>query len=191
MVPFREDSEIEEMAEAFLRKHNGMNDIPVPIESIIELDLGIDIVPERDLESRYSIGAFISRDGTEIRVDLKTYLHQLERYRFSLAHEIGHVVLGHVEIANQYDPSSFWGGTQTNLPSIFADRMEVQANKFAGMVLMPKEEVIRRYVEIVLHLTDRDERERHDIATRHLAKSYEVNWQVAHIRLRDLNLKDK
>ncbi|HVT88610.1 MAG TPA: ImmA/IrrE family metallo-endopeptidase [Tepidisphaeraceae bacterium] len=67
--------------------------IPVPIEDIIDVGFGIDLVPTSNLETRFSAVAFITHDLREIRVDDFVFRKQPYRLRFSLAHELGHLIL--------------------------------------------------------------------------------------------------
>lgn len=91
-TPFFRYENLRQHAEDFLSEHHPGRQIPVPIEQIIEFRFGIDIVPMPGL-SNFDTVAYISHDLTEIRVDDFVYHHRPNRYRFSLAHELGHRVL--------------------------------------------------------------------------------------------------
>lgn len=69
------------------------------------------------------IDAVTKRDGTEIYILYNNSKH-IHRQRFSFAHELGHLHLGHVH-----------GGSSIDLNSKNFD--EVEANQFAAHLLMP------------------------------------------------------
>lgn len=76
--------------------------VPVPIIEIVELDLGIDVNPIAGLQSRCDLDAFLERDLSTICIDHDLYMEtrQENRLRFTLAHELGHLVLHKEEIRN-------------------------------------------------------------------------------------------
>ncbi len=85
-------------AESFLNIYNSSGTIPVPIEEIIEFQLQIDIIPVPGLKDSFEkvgldIDAFISSDFRSITVDKYIQEKISNRYRFTLAHEIGHMQL--------------------------------------------------------------------------------------------------
>jgi hypothetical protein len=89
VAPFLPYEKLRLIAEAFLKERHPTGDIPVPIESIIEFDFGLDIVPMPGLKSGFGVEAFITSDLREIRVDRFIQEHRKYRYRFSLAHVNG------------------------------------------------------------------------------------------------------
>lgn len=156
---FMENQEFEDAAALMLaeysKQHGHVSTPPVPIDDIIEehLKLAIEI---RDLRMEYPegdvLGAIYFNDK-KIVVDQSLVPEDnpsmLGRYRFTLAHELGHWRLhrhyylrragqrsllpdalaspNHVLRARQYDPK------------------EVQANRFASCLLMPREMVKREW----------------------------------------------
>src|SRR5262245_3634449 len=92
-VPFLPYEKLRSIADEFLRKHHQSGDLPVPIEKIVELQLRLDIVPVPGLQDEFEIDAFITSDLTEIRVDSFIQRKRQARYRFSLAHEVGHMLI--------------------------------------------------------------------------------------------------
>ncbi|MEM9348435.1 MAG: hypothetical protein AAGB26_17745 [Planctomycetota bacterium] len=61
--PYIPDDNFGAIASDFLHQHNSDGTIPVPIESIVEFKLGIDIVPVAGLIDTAGINAFITRSG--------------------------------------------------------------------------------------------------------------------------------
>ena len=92
IAPVLSYEDINNRAEDFLREHKRNDTLPVDIETIVEFDLGLNIFPFPNLQETFDIEGFISGDLTVIYVDEFIYNHRLSRYRFTLAHEMGHVV---------------------------------------------------------------------------------------------------
>lgn len=123
----------------FLRKYNADGKIPVPIEEILEFKFGIDIIPVPGLID-FSVDAFTWSDLKHIEVDEFFFKNQLKRYRFTLAHEAGHIIL-HPSILSSYRGDSV--NEYVEFVSSIGDEnvrwLEKQADHFAGMVLVPSE----------------------------------------------------
>ena len=68
------------------------------------------------------------------------------RYRFSLAHEIGHTVLHRQTYTEfQFNSSSEWIALVASIPLEEWRPFEYQANEFAGRLLVPRNELLQRY----------------------------------------------
>ncbi|SFN94842.1 ImmA/IrrE family metallo-endopeptidase [Xenorhabdus japonica] len=80
------------------------------------------------------------------------------RWRFTLAHEIGHYILHSNFIAEKYDLYSevesnfFWNENDINIKNSVKNRLEWQANMFANCILMPRHEVFNVIKELVKKL---------------------------------------
>ena len=112
---------------------------PVDVEAICD-DLGIGIMPIIDLSKTFRVDAFISANFKSIYVDSRVFERGSHRYRFSVAHELGHFVLH-----RKYCPY-----VTKNLDEWFQffrrfinDYAEFQANYFAGSLLVPEAELVR------------------------------------------------
>ena len=92
-VPVLSYENIRERADAFLHQYHPGRNIPVPIEEIVEFQLGINIVPLPGLHKVLEVDGFTSSDLKNVFVDEFIYNSRPGRYRFTLAHEVGHVVL--------------------------------------------------------------------------------------------------
>ncbi len=92
MIKFLPPSEIEAAAETFLKKHHSARTIPVPIEEILDLQLRINIIPIPGLFN-HSIDAFLSMDLKNLYIDQDHLERRINRARFTLAHEAGHLAL--------------------------------------------------------------------------------------------------
>lgn len=95
------------------------------------------------------------------------------RQRFTIAHELGHLIL-HVELDLHVD-KHFPIGLRSETSAKGVDDHEIEANQFAAELLMPSE-WIRREVEL-LRGTDVDR------AISKLAEKYEVSTEAMSIRL--------
>jgi hypothetical protein len=90
---FMPPDEVEKIALDFLQLHHPANTIPIPIEEIIELKLLIDIVPTPGMVAETGVDAATSHDFTQINIDEQQFNSVPNRARFTLAHEVGHLVL--------------------------------------------------------------------------------------------------
>lgn len=148
-APFLRYDDIRPKAARFLSEYNPSNEIPVPIERIIELQFEMDIVPEPGLHQHFDIDSYISHDLTEIRVDDFVYQSRPGRYRFSLCHELGHRILHHeVYAALDFHTIAEWKELMANaIPERDYRILEWQASSFAGLVLVPSEQLTEKYKE--------------------------------------------
>jgi len=83
--------DIEEKTVKFAKRRNPSYALPFPVEEIIEFDLGIDIIPIPNLQKDLDIEGFTSSNLKSIYVDQSVLEKRLYRYRFTLAHELGHI----------------------------------------------------------------------------------------------------
>jgi hypothetical protein len=131
-------SDLRVAADGFLQKMSPENRIPVPIEEIAELRLGMDIIPIPGLMRHFEIDGFISSDFLSVTVDDDIYRNHQARYRFTLAHELAHSVL-HRELYQAFAITSLEDFEAYQ--DVIGDRdygiVEGQANRFAGLLLAP------------------------------------------------------
>jgi hypothetical protein len=177
-------------AEEFLSQYHPSRKIPVPIEEIIDLGFGIDIVPMPGF-GNFDTVAYISSDLKEIRVDEFVYNHRSNRYRFSLAHEIGHRVL-HADLFQQFrfsDVTSWKRFMTDEIPLEQYRYLEFHANAFAGLILVPAAELRAAFFDYVEkaqdHGIDFDESGTgaREAAEEHLAGIFDVSPEVIHKRI--------
>ena len=138
-APFITRGKIIEEADIF-RKKFWNNTVPVDIEKIIEQKFNINIIPIPNLMESCYTDAFITYDWKSIYVDNKKYMDDRYegRLRFSLAHEIGHLIL-HREIYPGFGINSsqdFYKFFE-NINQEQYNYFEGQANKFASYLLIP------------------------------------------------------
>jgi len=143
------DKKINEEAIKFLAKHPDYNEIPIQIADIIDLDLKMNIAPLPGLRNLIEgSDAFLSLDKSTIWVDEYISEKQVNRYRFTLAHEVGHMVL-HPEIYEVLDFSSTQAAICSilSIPKKVRNDLEWQADEFAGRVLVPQMELKNSFKE--------------------------------------------
>jgi Zn-dependent peptidase ImmA (M78 family) len=92
-IPFLTYSDIKQEAIRFLSKLHPSHSIPIPIETIIDVQLGINIFPFPRLYKDHCQNGYLSKDRTTIYIDDVQYDQFNEKYRFTLAHELGHYIL--------------------------------------------------------------------------------------------------
>ncbi len=104
----------------------------------MEFGFEIEIRPFRGLQERHNFEAAITRDLSTILVDEWYMLNRPNRYHFTLAHELGHKVLhgGFISSLDICDKPHWQQVVMSISPSDFG-RLELQANIFAGMLLVP------------------------------------------------------
>ncbi len=196
------------------RKYGVLAVPPVPVEEILEAQLGLTLDFD-DLRTRLGtpdvLGAtWIQDKAVLVDQSLDPTSDRLKegRYRFTLAHEIGHWELHrHGFLANAGQPSLFGDKPE---PSIVCrsgsrkDPMEWQADTFSGFLLMPKDMVLaawqRRFGSLTPYIAKNemadlsakwgladDQQPTVDVA-KEIARAFNVSGQAMQIRLIGLGL---
>lgn len=144
-VPNYSFKQLARVAEDFLTTHHSDRSLPIPIEEIIEFDLGLDIVPVPGLLD-LDVDGFITADLKEIRVDKYIQEKVSTRYRASLAHEISHFLI-HSDLYKQlsFSTTSEWKAVLASLPGREVDRMEDQARLLGALILVPPEQLRQQF----------------------------------------------
>lgn len=133
-------TDVQRSASTFLADYHSSLELPIPIEDIVELKMQIALSVIPGIKDLIGVDSFISSDFQHIVVDEFSFTKYVERTRFSLAHEIGHLIL-HKDWYEKYGPENLEDYLS------FYDRidpeqykfMEIQAHTFAGLVLVPTE----------------------------------------------------
>jgi len=138
-APYHSYEDLRRKADEFLAEHHPAGTIPVPIEEIVEFQFRMDIVPTPGLHQLLETDGFATSDLREIWVDQFVYDSRPRRYRFTLAHEVGHMVL-HADIfrAQSFSSIDEWKAFVNSIPDKEHGWLEYQAYAFAGLVLVPK-----------------------------------------------------
>ena len=122
-------------AEALLRRHN-ITKVPVPLERIARAEgAQVRYVP---LDHELSGMVYVKQNTPFIGVNA---LHHPNRQRFTIAHEIGHLILHRDRISNAVHVDKEFritlGLRRDTQSALGTDQMEIQANQFAASLLMP------------------------------------------------------
>jgi Zn-dependent peptidase ImmA (M78 family) len=146
--------------ETFRRQHEkDLGKIPVDVLTAIEVRLRLDVIPFPDLLVKYSADAAVLPDFSGIYVDEQSYkflegqpLWRFNRLRFSLAHELGHIIL-HRDLASELKFNTledFRHWTRRYKEARYT--LEWEANEFAGRLLVPVERLKTDFDTIVSHI---------------------------------------
>ena len=136
-APYISKREIWKKADDFRNKYS-KNKCPVEIIDIAEIDLRIRIFPLPNLYTTTGSEAFITSDFSMIYVEKTQYDHNNKnRLRFSVAHEIGHLILHKdfyesIGVRDLDSMLKFLG----EIPDEQYSFLETHANEFAGRVLV-------------------------------------------------------
>jgi len=153
-VGFLSYRQIGKISADLLNTHNLGEKIPIDIEKLLDNIFQINIITFHDLYKVFDINAFTSSDLEKIYID--EYLHSyLEpQYRFTLAHELGHIIL-HKIFYEQFkikDIDSYVNFIN-NIDYKEYGYLEYQANCFAGCFLVPSnhlEEQFKKHLKNTL-----------------------------------------
>jgi hypothetical protein len=186
-VPFIKPELLEQRAEAFLQKYHPSLEIPVPIEQIVEFQLKIDVIPFPNLERDFEHHGFAATGGS-IYVDERQMMNQENRYRFTLAHEVGHLLL-HRSLydAAKVEKLESYLRFQESLTVEEIKALEFQARNFGGRILMPHSRVVetataeyRRVRGLVAGMSHKN---LCNGVARRICRSFNVHQDVAETRL--------
>jgi len=180
--------------EQILCKHHPSRELPVPVEEIIDTKMAIDIFPlpglTRALAGDESDGivAFVNSALNCITVDDDAWRSKTPRYRFSIAHELAHIVM-HQGILRRfaYDSVAGWQEAMKVIPTKEYGWLEWQANAFAGHLLVPTAELRIHHQDCMgrmqgFSIDSHDEGVRL-LVEKHLAGIFRASSQVIHIRI--------
>ncbi len=197
-IPVHSYEDLRKKADEFLSAYNPSGAIPVPIEEIVEFDFNINIVPVLGLQREFEVEGFTSSDLKNIYVDEYVYTDYLNRYRFTLAHEIGHIVLHrNLYNANRFSSIAGWKEFINSLSEEEHGWLEYQGYAFAGLVLVPRGSLIKHTSEFVKRIKGKKiSLEQNwdftwELIIEHLGKAFQVSSSVIEKRLDKDSIKEK
>ncbi len=127
-------------ADEFLKIYHPSLSLPIPIEDIVErkIEMVLFVIP--GIKFLIGVDAFISSDFTQLTIDEDCFIKYPERTRFSIAHEIGHLIL-HKEWYEKYGPKNLedYLSSHDRMDGQIYKYIEIQAQTFASLILVPKE----------------------------------------------------
>lgn len=170
-------TEAEQAAKETLRRHEIDAWEAIPVEKLAE-HAGARLVYE---PFDGDVSGMILRDGERTVIAVNS-AHSKVRQRFTIAHEIGHLIL------HEGRPLIVDSGIQVNLrdqrSSQASSRQEIEANRFAAELLMPAESVGRRAEQLVGEVPNLSD----DGLAAALAETYHVSRQSMTYRLVNLGI---
>jgi hypothetical protein len=149
-VPYLSSSQIEAAANVFLEGFYPEEGLSTPIDEIVELRLGLSIIPVPGYSRTFGIDGFITADFEEVRVDWDLFQAGGGRYRFTLAHEAGHYWLHreHFREIRLEDIDDFLE-YRASLDDLSRMRLEYQVNEFAACILALREKLRVQFLDVV------------------------------------------
>lgn len=161
---------------------NKINSAPVPVDKIAE-NLGATLIYEPNDDD---LSGFLLKDKNRIVLGVNS-THSQVRQRFTIGHEIGHLLLHSQE--NFHIDKSYEGFNRRTVKDKFernkdsttgTDKIEREANQFAAHLLMPVEFIQKDMLKLGrIDLL-------HDVKLEKLALDYGVSLQALMYRLNNL-----
>lgn len=192
-VPYLPSSVIHQKAEELRGKHRDVGQrIPVNAELLAELE-GLSLIVTPGLVADADTEAVVLLATDELLVDETAYYSEnlWPRLRFSIAHELGHCWL-HRQLFQtvRFNSVNEWLSFIEGMDGY--ERLEFQANEFAGRLLVPRYE-LERLIREVKPTALEFALDKGDIAPRlaiMLSRKFQVSEDVITIRFERDELKD-
>jgi Zn-dependent peptidase ImmA (M78 family) len=126
------------------------NALPVPIEELLDIELGVHLIPFPNLTRTREINACLSNNLKSIFVDEYLFYNLEKPLRFTLAHEYGHIVL-HTDIYAKHKPKdqADWVEFIKDISEVDRSILEYEANNFAGLFLVPEKHLQKLFADSV------------------------------------------
>lgn len=158
-----------------LLRRLGITAPPIPVDEIAE---GVGALIIRNNFDGPESG-FTLRDGDRIIIGINTRTSR-KRQRFSVAHEIGHVVMHPLNtLLVDHSVRMDW---RDDVSSLGTNKQEIEANAFAAALLMPQEMIIDRVKGYTSQVSSREE------LTSDLARVFDVSTEAMGFRLINLGI---
>ncbi len=176
---------------ARLLKSAGIDTVPVPVEEVARF-LGVEV---RYAAFDDDLSGLLYREETEDGQEVATVIgvnsaHPPRRRRFSIAHEIGHLALDHLqhaEFEELHIDRKFACLPRNGRSAQGIDALEIEANGFAAALLMPAKPLREDFKKFKADSIECFDYEDDELASA-LAKRYNVSLQAMLIRLSRLGL---
>lgn len=183
-------TDLERRASHFLaERYGGGLEIPIDVDFLLETLPNVDLDVWPNFRQNHQVIGITMRDpktGTLfIKIDEQLADQEGNRYRMTVAEELGHVVL-HRELANRIQSIDDFRELQNHPDYRFVER---NAKRFAAAILMPGQLVISEAEEIYPQLVKRAGFGDVDAIKKYLcsvlAKRFEVSFAAMRIRLKE------
>lgn len=200
LIPYISYDELRKYADDFLNRYNPDDNLPIPIEEIIEFQLKLNIIPIKELKNVHDIDGWLTSDLRSIIVDEYQIEHFENRYRFTLAHEVSHLVL-HKKVyksANINTTDDYLEFIKQLEETGLVANFEWQANNLAGLILVPEYHLFQETKKISSeHIKNTtDDIIKHteifwDLVKWKLSKAFNVSEKTIDIRFQLDNVSNK
>ena len=177
-------ADIGQAADDFLKKYHPSATLPVPIEEIVEQKMDIAVYAIPGIKDILGIDAFINAGFDEITIDEYCFVKYPGRTRFSVAHEIGHLIL-HKDWYMKYGPKNFedYPNAYEKLDEKMYQYIEIQASNFAGLVLVPPKLLLTELKKRLGKVPSKEEPEILFPVAQELLNIFQVSGEVMFRRL--------
>lgn len=201
LIPYIPYDELRKYADDFLNRYHPDDNLPIPIEEIIEFQLKLNIIPVKELKNVHDIDGWLTSDLRSIIVDEYQIEHFENRYRFTLAHEVSHLVLHKkvYESANISKTDDYLEFIKQLGETGLVANFEWQANNLAGLILVPEYHLFQEAKKIIsatLKNTSTDDIIKHTeifwyLVKWKLSKAFNVSEKTIDIRFQLDNVSNK
>jgi hypothetical protein len=150
-APFFKKSEIQGEVDTFCAKYRiDQQQVPLDVELIVEADLRLELRPEANLFKKTEMDALLTSNRKTIMVDLDrfTKTNLQNRFRFTIAHEIGHYVLHEAMYKDvKFGSVDDWLDFFEDFPQIEYRKLEWHCDEFAGRLLIHRDLLRKKFEE--------------------------------------------
>jgi len=139
-APYLRRTDIWKQADELRQRLLPQGKLPVPVLDLAEFDLGLELDPRANLRRTGDIDALLLGNLKTIVVDRDAFMDQRaeNRLRFSVAHEIGHLILhGQLYRDLRHANLEAWRQFIKDIPEREYGWLESHAYEFAGRFLVP------------------------------------------------------
>ena len=167
----------EEAAERLLSEMK-IQGVPVPVEKIAE-KLGVKISYE-PFDGKEEVSGVLIKEAERSVIGINAS-HAKTRQRFTIAHEMGHLVLKH---RGDIFVDKTVRINRDSKSALAIDKNEIEANGFAAALLMPRDHIVR---EVQKRLDSKAGKKDYFLVD-HLASTFQVSTQAMEYRLNNLGI---
>jgi len=188
-IRFYTPQELETFAEIFLEKfYSSGESLPVEIDTIVEADLDIRILPFSCLEQKYGLHGYLALSLKKIYID--QYIMDEEsferRYRFTVAEEVAHSLL-HKDLFKDVTTPEEYMVALDKITETEHARMDIDAKRLAEAILMPADLYRKECLKIATEISGKNKSTKSVLFLR-LANEFNVSEEAVGYRFRHLGL---
>ncbi|MEW6009571.1 MAG: ImmA/IrrE family metallo-endopeptidase [Candidatus Omnitrophota bacterium] len=188
-ISFYTPQELETFAEVFLEKfHKPADSLPVEIDTIVEADLDIRILPFSCLEQNYGLHGYLALSLKKIYID--QYIMDEDnferRYRFTIAEEVAHSLLHKDLFKDVKTPKEYLDALDKISESAHA-QMDIDAKRLAEAILMPAVLFRKESLRIATEIGKNNKTGKSSLFSK-LADKFNVSIEAVGYRFRHLGL---